>query len=253
MGETMRNDKTEKILLEVKNLSVRYGYVKAIENVSFKVNKCEIVAMIGPNGAGKSTTLKAVSGLLDAAGGTIDSGEIFFDGKNIKGLRTDELAGMGIALIPEGRRVFPTLTVLENIEMGAYLRSDTEAINQDIEKVFVLFPQLKERINQRAGSLSGGEQQMLAMARALMLRPKLLIADEPSLGLSPNFVEIIFEKFAEINNTGTSILIVEQNAIMALEHANRGYVFKIGKIFLEGQAKDLIKNEEIKKSFLGQK
>ncbi len=241
----------EKLLLEAKNLTVRYGAVKALESVSFNVDKGEIVAMIGPNGAGKSTALKAVSGLLDAMGGHIEKGEILFKGKNIKGLRTDELVEKGISLVPEGRRVFPTMTVLENLEMGAFTRKDEMVIKEDIEKVLVLFPQLKERRKQNAGTLSSGEQQMLALGRALMLKPKLLMADEPSLGLSPNFVDIIFDKLVEINKNGTSILLVEQNAEMALEICHRGYVFEVGTIALEGKKENLIKNEMVKKVYLG--
>lgn len=241
----------EKLLLEAKNLTVRYGAVKALESVSFNVNEGEIVAMIGPNGAGKSTALKAVSGLLDAMGGHIEKGEILFEGKNIKGLRTDELVEKGISLVPEGRRVFPTMTVLENLEMGAFTRNDKTVIKEDIEKVLALFPQLKERRKQNAGTLSSGEQQMLALGRALMLKPKLLMADEPSLGLSPNFVDIIFDKLIEINKNGTSILLVEQNAEMALEVCHRGYVFEVGAIALEGKKENLIKNEMVKKVFLG--
>jgi branched-chain amino acid transport system ATP-binding protein len=240
----------EKLLLEAKNLTVRYGMVKALENISFNVDEGEIVAMIGPNGAGKSTALKAVSGVLDATGGHIESGEILFEGKSIKGARTDELVEKGISLVPEGRRVFPTMTVLENLEMGAYTRNDKN-IKEDIDKVLALFPQLKERMSQKAGSLSSGEQQMLALGRALMLKPKLLLADEPSLGLSPNFVDLIFDKLIEINKNGTSILLVEQNAQMALEVCHRGYVFEVGSIALEGRRENLVKDEKIKKVFLG--
>ena len=225
------------MLLEAKDLTVYYGMVKALENVSFKVNEREIVAMIGPNGAGKSTALKAVSGLLEETGGKIESGEILFEGKNIKGLRTGELVIEGVSLVPEGRRVFPTMTVFENLEMGAYTVASGQGslIRGRMEKVFELFPLLKDRIKQKAGTLSSGEQQMLAIGRALMLKPKLLLADEPSLGLSPNFVDIIFDKLLEINKNGTSILLVEQNAQMALEVCHRGYVFEIGSIALEGE------------------
>lgn len=240
------------MLLEAKNLTVCYGTVKALEDVSFKVNEGEIVAMIGPNGAGKSTALKAISGLLEATGGHIESGEIFFEEKSIKGFRTDELVMKGISLVPEGRRLFPTMTVLENLEMGAYtVISGHGVVNERIEEVFELFPVLYERGKQRAGTLSSGEQQMLAIGRALMLKPKLLLADEPSLGLSPNFVDLIFDKLIEINKNGTSILVVEQNASMALEIAHRGYVFRIGEIVLEDSGKNLLENEEVRKAFLG--
>jgi branched-chain amino acid transport system ATP-binding protein len=239
------------LLLEVKNLTARYGAVVALKNVSFEVGEGEIVAMIGPNGAGKSTALKAVSGVLTATDGSIDSGEILFEGNKIKGLRTDELVGRGMSLVPEGRRVFSMMTVLENLEMGAYKRKDKTAVGQDIHMVLTLFPQLKERVKQKAGTLSTGEQQMLAMGRALMLKPKLLLADEPSLGLSPNFVELVFDKLVEINRKGTTILLVEQNASEALKIAHRAYVFSIGEIVLKDTGESLLRNEEVKKSFLG--
>lgn len=239
------------MLLEVKNLTARYGAVLAIKNVSFNVKEGEIVAMIGPNGAGKSTALNSINGVLKAKDGTIDTGEILFGGKSIKGLRTDELVSRGISLIPEGRRVFPSMTVLENLQMGAYTRNDKAAVAYDIEKIFALFPHLKERIKQKAGTLSTGEQQMLAMGRALMLNPKLLLADEPSLGLSPNYLELIFDKLAEINKSGTSILLVEQNASEALEIAHRAYVFNIGEIVLEDTGRNLLRDEKVKKAFLG--
>ncbi len=239
------------MLLEVSNLTVYYGAVKAIEDVSFHVNGGEIVAMIGPNGAGKSTSLKAVSGLLDSTGGQIKNGSMLFEERSIGGLRTDQLVEKGIALMPEGRRVFPTMTVFENLEMGAYTRSDKKSIQDDIQTVFDLFPRLKERARQKAGTLSSGEQQMLALGRALMLKPKLLLADEPSLGLSPNFVDLIFDKLVEINKAGTSILLVEQNARMAMEVAHRAYVFEIGRIGLEGTADSLSENKDVRKAFLG--
>ena len=239
------------MLLEVKNLTVRYGTLAALKEVSFTVDEGEIVAMIGPNGAGKSTALRAVSGLLQTNGGIIDSGEILFKGKNIKGLRTDELVAEGISLVPEGRRVFPTMTVMENIQMGAFQRKDKTLINKDIDLVFSLFPKLKERIKQKAGTLSTGEQQMLAIGRSLMLKPKLLLADEPSLGLSPNFAELIFDKLVEINKNGTSILLVEQNAVEALRIAHRAYVFSIGEIKLNDTGQNLLNNIEVKKAFLG--
>jgi branched-chain amino acid transport system ATP-binding protein len=242
-----------KVLLEAKNLTVFYGMVGALEDVSFKVNEGEIVAMIGPNGAGKSTALKSVSGVLEATDGRIESGEILSEGESIKGYRTDQLVMKGISLVPEGRRVFPTMTVWENLEMGAYTVGSGQGsvVRERMEKVFELFPVLKERGKQRAGTLSSGEQQMLAFGRALMLKPKLLLTDEPSLGLSPNFVDLIFDKLIEINKDGTSILLVEQNASMALEIAHRGYVFQIGKIVLEDAGKNLLENEAVRKAFLG--
>jgi branched-chain amino acid transport system ATP-binding protein len=239
------------LLLEVKNLKARYGAVIALKDVSFEVGEGEIVAMIGPNGAGKSTALNAVSGVLRVKDGTIDTGEILFEGKSIKGLRTDELVYKGISLVPEGRRVFPTMTVMENLQMGAYIRGDKTAIVQDIYKILELFPNLKDRLKQKAGTLSSGEQQMLALGRALMLQPKLLLADEPSLGLSPNYLELIFDKLVEINKSGTSILLVEQNASEALEIAHRAYVFSIGEIVLKDTGKKLLNDEKVKKAFLG--
>ena len=239
------------MLLEVKNLTVRYGPVVALKDVSFGVSEGEIIALIGPNGAGKSTALKAISGMLQAVDGVIDKGEILFKGRSIKGFRTDQLVTEGLSLVPEGRRVFPTMTVLENLEMGAFTRNDKAAVKSDVENVLAFFPPLKERLYQKAGTLSTGEQQMLAIGRALMLKPKLLLADEPSLGLSPNYVELIFDKFTEINKNGTSILLVEQNAVEALNIAHRAYVFRIGEIVLQDKAKSLLHNEEIKKTFLG--
>jgi branched-chain amino acid transport system ATP-binding protein len=235
----------EKLLLEAQNISVFYGAVKAIEDISFHVKKGEIVAMIGPNGAGKSTALKAVFGMVD-----IQSGDILFQDKSIKGLRPDEHVSKGISLVPEGRRLFPSMTVIENLEMGAFLRGSNNK-QAEIEKIFELFPALKERQKHKAGVLSSGEQQMLALGRALMQKPKLLLADEPTHGLSPAYVDTIFEKFIEINKTGISILLVEQNARMALEVAHRGYVFEIGKIFMEDKGKNLLESAEVKKAFLG--
>lgn len=239
------------MLLEVNNLTVRYGAVVALKDVSFKVSEGEIVAMVGPNGAGKSTALKAVSGVLRAADGIIDSGEILFEGKSISGLRTDELVAKGISLVPEGRRVFSSMTVLENLQMGAYTRTGKVKISRDVDAILSLFPQLKERIGQRAGTLSTGEQQMLAMGRALMLKPKLLLADEPSLGLSPNYMELVFDRLIESNKNGTSILLVEQNASEALSIAHRAYVFSVGKIVLADTGEKLLRNEQVKKTFLG--
>jgi branched-chain amino acid transport system ATP-binding protein len=232
-------------LLKADNISVHYGSVKAIEDVSFKVNADEIVAMIGPNGAGKSTALKAIFGMVD-----IKSGDIFFNGESIKDLRPDEHVLKGISLLPEGRRLFPSMTVIENLEMGAFLRKGNND-KANIKNILELFPALKDKRKQKAGVLSTGEQQLLAMGRALMQKPKLLLADEPSLGLSPSYVDIIFEKLIEINKTGTGVLLVEQNARMALEIAHRGYVFKIGSIFMEDTGSNLLRSEEVKKAFLG--
>jgi len=234
------------VLLEVKNISVYYDTVRALDNVSLHVNENEIVTMIGPNGAGKSTALKTICGLL-----TPRSGEVLFLGEKINGKQPYELVKKKLCLVPEGRRVFTTMTVLENLEMGAYTRKDRNNLQADIDKVFELFPALQKRQKQKAGTLSSGEQQMLAIGRALMLKPKLLLLDEPSLGLSPNYVDIVFEKIKEINREGTTILLVEQNARMALEYADRGYVFEIGKIAFEDRAEKLLENDVVRKSFLG--
>jgi branched-chain amino acid transport system ATP-binding protein len=236
------------VFLEVRDLTVHYGAVKALDSISLEVKKGEIVAMIGPNGAGKSTALNAISGLIKSTSGVIN-----FKGQSIKNLPNYELVKIGFSLVPERRRVFTSMSVIENLEMGAYILNDKMLIMEDIDEFFKLFPSLKGRQNQRAGTLSGGEQQMLAMGRALMLKPKLLLLDKPSLGLSPNYVDAVFERIREINKHGTTILVVEQNARMALEFADRGYVFQIGKIFLEDKAENLLKNEEIKKAFLGER
>ena len=238
--------KAEELQLEAKNISVYYGQVRALEDVSFSVNSGEIVAMIGPNGAGKSTALKAVFGMVDLKAG----GDIFFNGESIRGLRPDERVIKGISLIPEGRRLFPSMTVIENLEMGAF-SGNRGNIRTEIEHILEIFPLLKDKRSQKAGVLSTGEQQVLAMGRALMQKPKLLLADEPSLGLSPMYVDLIFEKLIEINKSGTSILLVEQNARMALELSHRGYVFKNGNIFLEDTGRKLLENEEVEKVFLG--
>jgi branched-chain amino acid transport system ATP-binding protein len=232
-------------LLEAKNVSIYYGQVKAVEDISFSVNSGEIIAMIGPNGAGKSTALKAVFGMVD-----IKSGDILFNGESIKSLRPDEHVNKGISFVPEGRRLFPTMTVIDNLEIGAFQRRKGN-IKSEIEGIINLFPALKDKRNQKAGALSTGEQQMVALGRALMQKPKLLLADEPSLGLSPSYVDTLFEKLVEINKAGTSVLLVEQNARMALEIAHRGYVFKIGKIFLEDTGENLLKSEEVKRAFWG--
>lgn len=240
------------MLLEVKNLTVHYGTVQALTNVSLTVNDGEMVAMIGPNGAGKSTALKAICGLLKASDGKIAQGEVLFSGESIKNVPPHDLVKRGISLVPEGRRLFPTMTVMENLEMGGYTNSSKKTREASLNTVLALFPVLGSRRKQKAGTLSSGEQQILAIGRALMLRPKLLLLDEPSLGLSPNYVETIFDKLKEINKEGTTVLLVEQNARMALEYADRAYVFRIGEIFLEDSAENLLRNDEIKKSFLGE-
>jgi len=234
------------VALEVKHLTVYYDAVLALNNISLQVKEGQIVALIGPNGAGKSTTLKAICGLL-----TPHAGEILFQGENVNNLQPYQLVSKGLCLVPEGRRVFTTMTVLENLEMGAYIRKDKTKTVKELEKVFHLFPRLKERQKQKAGTLSSGEQQMLAIGRALMLKPKLLLLDEPSIGLSPNFIEDVFKKLKEINDSGTTILLVEQNARIALDYADRAYVFDIGKIILDGPTELLIKDDRIQKTYLG--
>jgi branched-chain amino acid transport system ATP-binding protein len=233
-------------LLEVKNLCVFYGGIKALKGISFGIRKGEIVTLIGANGAGKSTTLRAISGLLKAK-----EGEILFEGASLKNIPPHEVVKKGISHAPEGRKIFSNLTVRENLELGAYLRKDKAGIGKDMERVFELFPRLKERIRQNAGTLSGGEQQMLAIGRALMSSPRLLLLDEPSLGLAPLLVKAIFEVIKEINAKGVSIILVEQNAYQALKIATRGYVLETGQITMTVTAEDLTTNEELRKAYLG--
>jgi len=233
-------------MLSVSNLQVSYGAIRALHGVSLQVKQGEIVTLIGCNGAGKTTTLRAISGLVRAASGSVN-----YEGRDITRVRPHELVRMGIAHSPEGRGVFANLTVEENLELGAYARNDHAAIAQDKEKGLNLFPRLRERLKQQAGTLSGGEQQMLAMARALMARPRLLLLDEPSLGLAPQVVTTIFQIIREINAAGTTILLVEQNAHMALKVAHRAYVLETGEIAMEGQAQQLAESDEVRKSYLG--
>ncbi|MDA8210973.1 MAG: ABC transporter ATP-binding protein [Clostridia bacterium] len=233
-------------MLKIDNMNVFYGAIHALKGVSLQVEQGQIVTLIGANGAGKSTTLKSISGLLKPKTGSIN-----FEGNNITGNPAQKIVEMGISQVPEGRRVFANLTVLENLELGAYLRKDKDGIQQDMEKVFKRFPRLLERRSQLAGTLSGGEQQMLAMGRALMSRPRLMLLDEPSMGLAPLLVRDIFEIIKEINQAGTTILLVEQNAHMALSVAHKAYVMETGKIVLSGDAKELAASEEIKKAYLG--
>lgn len=237
----------DRALLEVTNLTVHYGAVRALDRISLEVQEGEIVALIGPNGAGKSTTLKAICGIVKPT-----SGVIHFERESIKGIPPHDLVARGISLAPEERHVFTSMSVAENLDMGGYTLKSRREIKQRIKSVYSLFPVLEERHRQRAGSLSSGEQQMLAMGRALMLEPRLLLLDEPSFALSPNYVDIVFEKIQEINQNGTTVLLVEQNARMALECADRGYVFQIGEIFLEDKAKNLLENKEVRESFLGE-
>jgi branched-chain amino acid transport system ATP-binding protein len=233
-------------MLDVKEIHTYYGNIHALKGISLEVNKGEIVTLIGANGAGKTTTLRTISGLLKPR-----EGSITMNGEDLAKYPAHELAFKGIAMVPEGRGVFAKLTVDENLEMGAYSRSDNAAIAQDKEMVFTLFPRLKERHRQSAGTLSGGEQQMLATGRALMARPKLMLMDEPSMGLAPILVEGIFETIQKINKEGTTILLVEQNALMALSVANRGYVLQTGTIVLSDTAENLAKHEMVQKSYLG--
>ena len=232
-------------MLTIKNLNVYYGAIHAIKNVSFEVNEGEVVALIGANGAGKSTTLKTMSGLLRSQTGTIE-----FLGQNIMHMPADKLVAAGLAHVPEGRRVFAQMSVEENLEMGAFTRPNSE-IAPGLERVYAHFPRLKERRRQVAGTLSGGEQQMLAMGRALMSSPKLLMLDEPSMGLAPILIEQIFDIVRELHAAGTTILLVEQNAQMALSIASRAYVMETGKITLSGTGDELLHNDEVRKAYLG--
>ena len=233
-------------MLEIKDLYVRYGMIEAIKGISFEVGDGEIVTLIGSNGAGKTTTMHAISGLLKPA-----SGSIKLDGVELTKTANHKIVSMGLAQVPEGRRVFAQQTVEENLLLGAYARKDKDGIQKDLEHVYDLFPRLLERKKQLAGTLSGGEQQMLAMARALMSRPKILLMDEPSMGLSPLLVKEIFHIIQDINKDGTTILLVEQNAKMALAIADRAYVLETGKISLEGTGEELSASEEVRKAYLG--
>ncbi len=233
-------------LLTIENLSVHYGAIRALHGVSISVEPGEIVTLIGANGAGKSTTLRAVSGLVKPSGGTIT-----FNGKNLAGWAPHKILRLGLAQVPEGRGIFPNLTVDENLDLGAFARTDRKNIGGDRDRVFALFPRLKERLDQRAGTLSGGEQQMLAIGRALLARPRLLLLDEPSLGLAPQLVQTIFKIIREINASGTTIFLVEQNAHMALRVAHRAYVLEVGSVAMQGDAKQLAASDEVKKAYLG--
>ena len=234
-------------MLEIKDLEVYYGMIQAIKGVSFDVNEGEVIALIGANGAGKTTILHTITGLINA-----QKGSVWFEGKDITKVPAHKIVSMGMAHVPEGRRVFANLTVLQNLKMGAYTRKDKTEIEQTLDSIYKRFPRLMERQNQLAGTLSGGEQQMLAMGRALMSHPKIILMDEPSMGLSPIFVEEIFNIIKEISAEGTTVLLVEQNAKKALSIADRAYVLETGKIVLEGDAKDLLNDESIKKAYLGE-
>ena len=233
-------------MLTIKDLRVNYGGIEAVKGISFEVPEKSIVTLIGANGAGKSTTLRSITGLVKASGGSIQ-----FDGAELLGMDTPDIVAKGITLVPEGRRVFPDMTVIENIKIGAYLRSDS--LEDDINWVYDLFPRLKERSWQLAGTLSGGEQQMLAVARALMSHPKLMMMDEPSLGLAPLIVQDIFSIIKEINKQGVTILLIEQNANMALRIADKGYVMETGRIALTGTGRELLADESVKAAYLGKK
>ena len=234
-------------MLEIKDLKVSYGMIQAIKGISFEVNKGEVIALIGANGAGKTTILHTITGLLNA-----DSGSVTYEGKDITRMPGHKIVSMGIAHVPEGRRVFANMTVLQNLKLGAYTRKDKAEIAETLEMVYTRFPRLKERKNQLAGTLSGGEQQMLAMGRALMFHPQIILMDEPSMGLSPIFVNEIFDIIEEVSKSGTTVLLVEQNAKKALSIADRAYVLETGNIVLEGKASELLDNDSIRKAYLGE-
>jgi branched-chain amino acid transport system ATP-binding protein len=238
---------TDDFILELEDVHTFYGSIEALKGISIDVREGEIVTLIGSNGAGKSTTLRSINGLNHPR-----QGAIRFRGRDITNENPHAVVKMGISQSPEGRRLFPRMSVYENLEMGAFQRADRRGIREDMDRVFDLFPRLQERRNQKAGTLSGGEQQMCAIGRALMARPKLLMLDEPSMGLAPIFVERIFETIAEVNKQGTPILLVEQNALMALDVADRGYVLETGRVALEGPARELRQNEQVRKTYLGE-
>ncbi len=234
-------------LLEVEDLRVAYGKIEAVKGISFKVEAGQVVTLIGTNGAGKTTTLRTLSGLLKPAGG-----KIMFDGEPLDGVGAHKIVAKGIAHSPEGRRLFPRLTITENLQLGAFLRRDTDGIEKDIQRAYELFPILGERRKQAAGTLSGGEQQMLAMGRAMMSKPKLLMLDEPSMGLSPIMMQKIMETITELKNDGTTILLVEQNAQAALSLADHGHVMEVGSIVLSGTGEELMHDESVRKAYLGE-
>lgn len=234
-------------MLTLENVSVSYGAIEALTDINLHVDQGEVVTLIGANGAGKTTTLRTITGLLEPR-----EGRVMYEGKQISGVPTHKLVPMGIAMSPEGRGVFANLTVRENLEMGAFIRKDKKGISDDMERGFTLFPRLKEREQQKAGTLSGGEQQMLAMARALMSRPRLLLLDEPSLGLAPLVVHAIFEAIDEIKSEGTTILLVEQNANAALHHSDRAYVLETGNIVMQGISKDIAEDPKVREAYLGE-
>ncbi|MGD8387615.1 MAG: ABC transporter ATP-binding protein [Desulfobacteraceae bacterium] len=234
-------------MLELDNIKTYYGNIRALKGISIGVEEGEIVCLIGANGAGKSTTLMTISGVLVPI-----EGDVLYHGRSIAGVRADNIVQLGICQVPEGRMIFPLLTVAENLDMGAYLRKDKAGVQEDMDRVYSLFPVLKERRKQHGGTLSGGEQQMLAIARSLMNQPKLLLLDEPSLGLAPIVVDSIFETIRQINAQGTTILLVEQNAQIALQLSSRGYVLETGEISLSDTSENLLANEEVRKAYLGE-
>lgn len=234
-------------MLEIKDLSVYYGVIQALKGISFEVNEGEVIALIGANGAGKTTTLHTVSGLIAPK-----SGSVIFEGQDITKTPGHKIVSMGMAHVPEGRRVFASLSVLQNLRLGAYTRNDKEEIEESLRKVYKRFPRLEERKNQPAGTLSGGEQQMLAMGRALMSNPRIILMDEPSMGLSPILVNEIFDIIKEVSAGGTTVLLVEQNAKKALSIADRGYVLETGRIVLEGKAQELLNNKSVQSAYLGE-
>ena len=238
---------TAQVLLKVKGLKVSYGGIQAVKGVDFEVREGELVSLIGSNGAGKTTTMKAITGILPFVGGDIE-----YLGKSISGQGPWDLVKQGLAMVPEGRGVFTRMTIVENLQMGAYIRSDKDAIAADIDKVFTIFPRLKERRDQLAGTMSGGEQQMLAMGRALMSRPKVLLLDEPSMGLSPIMVDKIFEVVRDVYAQGVTVMLVEQNASRALAIANRGYVMDSGLITMNGDAKEMLNDPKVRAAYLGE-
>ena len=234
-------------MLEIKDIEVFYGVIQAIKGISFEVNEGEVIALIGANGAGKTTTLQTITGLISPK-----KGQITFEGQDITHMPAHKIVSMGMAHVPEGRRVFAQLSVLDNLKLGAFTRKDKEEVEETLIRVYKRFPRLEERKNQIAGTLSGGEQQMLAMGRALMSHPKIILMDEPSMGLSPIFVNEIFDIIQEVSKGGTTVLLVEQNAKKALSIADRGYVLETGRIVLEGNAKELLDNAQVKKAYLGE-
>ncbi|KVN28147.1 ABC transporter ATP-binding protein [Burkholderia pyrrocinia] len=234
-------------MLKIKGLQVNYGGIQAVKGVDLEVRQGELVTLIGANGAGKTTTMKAITGLKPYSAGDIE-----YDGKSIKGVPSHELLKRGLAMVPEGRGIFARMSIVENMQMGAYLRNDKEQIKQDVERMFGFFPRLKERATQLAGTLSGGEQQMLAMARAILSKPKLLLLDEPSMGLSPIMVEKIFEVVRTISKEGITVLLVEQNARLALQAADRGYVMDSGTVTMEGDAKQMLDDPKVRAAYLGE-